>query len=85
MHAIQLLAQQKIDADTLKNGVSYFLGPLLNWTLVGVIKSLVKDVQARGSDFLSISSIFLGPGLISEPQILARCTISGNRLDVAFV
>ena len=50
MHAIQLLAQQKIDADVLKNGVSYFLGPLLNWTLVGVIKSLVRDVQARGSD-----------------------------------
>ena len=50
MHAIQLLAQQKIDVDVLKNGVSYFLGPLLNWTLVGVIKSLVRDVQARGSD-----------------------------------
>ena len=48
MHAIQLLAQQKIDGDTLKNGVSYFLGPLLNWTLVGVVKSLIKDVQARG-------------------------------------
>lgn len=55
MHAIQFLAQQKIDADVLKNGVSYFLGPLLNWTLVGVIKSLVRDVQARG---LGCSSVF---------------------------
>ena len=61
MHAIQLFVQQKIDGDTLKNGVSYFSGPLLNWTLVGVIKSLVRDVQTRGSDLISA---FLEPGLI---------------------
>lgn len=65
MHALQLLAQQKIDADVLKNGVSYFLGPLLNWTLVGVIKSLVKDVQARGSGPpLKKQSFFIEFGLI---------------------
>ena len=57
MHAIQLLAQQKIDTDILKNGVSYFLDPLLNWTLVGVIKSLVRDVQTRGSGHLLPCSV----------------------------
>lgn len=64
MHAIQLFVQQKIDADTLKNGVSYFTGPLLNWTLVGVIKSLVRDVQTRGSDCISTS---LETGLTEGP------------------
>lgn len=29
---------------TLNNGVSYFTGPLLNWTLVGVIKALMRDI-----------------------------------------
>ena len=54
MYAIQLFVQHKIDGDTFKNGVSYFSGPLLNWTLVGVIKSLVKDMQTRGSDSVSV-------------------------------
>lgn len=37
----------KLDKDALMNGISYFTGPLLNWTLVGVIKALVKDMQVR--------------------------------------
>lgn len=60
MQAIQLFAQQKIDVDTLKNGVSYFLGPLLNWTLVGVIKSLIREVQARGYDHFLTTPTFFG-------------------------
>ena len=38
----------KIDKDVLLNGVSYFTSPLLNWTLVGVIKSLARDIQKIG-------------------------------------
>lgn len=78
MHAIQLNAQQKIDGDTLKNGVSYFSGPLLNWTLVGVIKCLVRDVQTRGSDGVFLFSEF---GLISILGFLipGRFWISSRR------
>lgn len=40
-----------MDRDVLNNGVSYFLGPLLNWTLVGVVNGLLKEVQQKGSVF----------------------------------
>lgn len=84
MHAIQLLAQQKIDGDTLKNGVSYFLGPLLNWTLVGVIKSLIRDVQARGfshaGPFLDIISTLLSSSLCPKPVM----SLSAQALVRAF-
>jgi uncharacterized membrane protein len=43
--AIKAVSTQKIDSETLLNGVSYFTGPLLNWTLVGVIKALVREAQ----------------------------------------
>ena len=47
-HAISARMAGKIDADVLNNGVSYFTGPLLNWTLVGVIKGIVGEIQMRG-------------------------------------
>jgi hypothetical protein len=47
-HAIQARLAQQIDGDVLSNGVSYFTGPLLNWTLVGVIKGLAREIQFRG-------------------------------------
>jgi mediator of RNA polymerase II transcription subunit 5 len=37
-----------MDADVLNNGVSYFTGPLLNWTLVGVVKALLREIQQKG-------------------------------------
>lgn len=45
LDAISGCAQGKIDADVLNNGISYFLGPLLNWTLVGIIKAILKEVK----------------------------------------
>jgi len=36
-----------LDKDVFDNGVSYFTGPLLNWTLVGVIKTLVYQIMER--------------------------------------
>jgi hypothetical protein len=40
-----------MDADVLNNGVSYFTGPLLNWTLVGVLKALLREIHQKGSVF----------------------------------
>ncbi|KDQ16801.1 hypothetical protein BOTBODRAFT_240711 [Botryobasidium botryosum FD-172 SS1] len=36
------------DRDTLLGGVSYFLGPLLNWTLVGVLRGLANEIRRQG-------------------------------------
>ena len=59
--AIQTTLLHKTDKDVLLNGVSYFTSPLLNWTLVGVIKSLAKDIQrvGYGSTFFFFFSFFL--------------------------
>lgn len=47
--AILARAAKKMDGDVLNNGVSYFTGPLLNWTLVGVVKALLREIQQKGS------------------------------------
>lgn len=47
-HAISVSADKKMDSEVLNNGVSYFLGPLLNWTLVGVVKALVREIYQKG-------------------------------------
>ena len=39
-----------MDREVLQNGISYFTGPLLNWTLVGVIKALIRDITYRDFD-----------------------------------
>ncbi|KIY50606.1 hypothetical protein FISHEDRAFT_38902, partial [Fistulina hepatica ATCC 64428] len=48
-HAIEAASSHdsKVDIEVLKNGVSYFNGPLLNWTLVGVVRGLLEDVHRR--------------------------------------
>ena len=45
--AIAQTMERKMDKEVLNNGISYFLGPLLNWTLAGVIRSLLMDIQRR--------------------------------------
>ena len=47
-HAINQCIEQKMDKEVLTNGISYFLGPLLNWTLAGVIRFLLSEIQRRG-------------------------------------
>ncbi|KAI0673502.1 mediator complex subunit Med5-domain-containing protein [Trametes maxima] len=47
-HAIAQCMERKMDKEVLNNGISYFLGPLLNWTLAGVVRSLLSEVQRRG-------------------------------------
>ncbi|KAI0830678.1 mediator complex subunit Med5-domain-containing protein [Trametes gibbosa] len=47
-HAITQCVERKMDKEVLSNGISYFVGPLLNWTLAGVIKFLLSEIQQRG-------------------------------------
>ncbi|PPQ64382.1 hypothetical protein CVT26_002089 [Gymnopilus dilepis] len=47
VQAIQVSLMGKLDKEALMNGISYFTGPLLNWSLVGIIQALVKELQMR--------------------------------------
>ncbi|KAF5377593.1 hypothetical protein D9615_005338 [Tricholomella constricta] len=75
LQAIMMNLVQKIDKDTLNNGVSYFTGPLLNWTLVGIIKALIKDIQQKG--FAIPAQIEILQTLLLSPScprpVLALC------------
>ncbi|TCD61756.1 mediator complex subunit [Steccherinum ochraceum] len=44
-HAIQQCVERKLDKETMNNGFSYFSGPLLNWTLIGVVKVLLGEYE----------------------------------------
>lgn len=35
----------RLDAEALQNGLSYYMSPLLNWTLVGVVQALLDEVE----------------------------------------
>ncbi|KAL0072044.1 hypothetical protein AAF712_000967 [Marasmius tenuissimus] len=50
LHAIVLNSERKIDDETLNNGVMYFADPVLNWTLVSVVKALLQEIQHRNFD-----------------------------------
>ncbi|KAG1761900.1 mediator complex subunit Med5-domain-containing protein [Suillus occidentalis] len=41
--------ENRLDNDTLQTGMSYFLGPLLRWTLVGVIHAMLFEIGHRAS------------------------------------
>ncbi|PSS37551.1 hypothetical protein PHLCEN_2v567 [Hermanssonia centrifuga] len=36
-----------MEKELLNNGISYFLGPLLNWTLTGVIRVLLTEIHNK--------------------------------------
>lgn len=42
--AIHKSVRKKIEKESLMSGLSYFTGPLLSWTLVAVIKNLVREI-----------------------------------------
>ncbi|KAJ6610072.1 mediator complex subunit Med5-domain-containing protein [Mycena sp. CBHHK59/15] len=44
-HAIK---DANIDNDVLVNGISYFTGPLLRWTLIGVVLALIQEIRLKG-------------------------------------
>ena len=45
LHALRAAAERKLDLDVLNNGISYFLGPLLGWTLPGIVVALVRHIR----------------------------------------
>ncbi|KAJ7706096.1 mediator complex subunit Med5-domain-containing protein [Mycena rosella] len=57
-HAIK---DANIEEEVLNNGISYFTGPLLRWTLVGVVLALSHEIQLKG---------FLAPKHFSVLQTL---------------
>jgi mediator of RNA polymerase II transcription subunit 5 len=45
LNAVKAAAEHKLDVDGLNNGISYFLGPLLRWTLPGIVLALVRQIR----------------------------------------
>ncbi|KAJ3503158.1 hypothetical protein NLJ89_g8558 [Agrocybe chaxingu] len=78
--AISMVALHKLEKDVLMNGISYFTGPLLNWTLVGVVKSLARDVLYKpippavqlALHYEIIQSLILSPSC--PKPVLALCS-----------
>ncbi|KAG7099289.1 hypothetical protein E1B28_001148 [Marasmius oreades] len=50
LHAITMNLEGRIDNDLLNNGVMYFIDPVLNWTLVSIVKALLEEIQRRKFD-----------------------------------
>ncbi|KIK93655.1 hypothetical protein PAXRUDRAFT_144629 [Paxillus rubicundulus Ve08.2h10] len=80
----------RVDNDVLHNGISYFLGPLLNWTLVGVVHAMLFEVQQRGLaapfQLEILQSLLLAP---TCPHVVVRlCSpnilkiLSGKRTQI---
>ncbi|KAK7465624.1 hypothetical protein VKT23_005597 [Stygiomarasmius scandens] len=65
VHAIRMKMESKIDQETLNNGVMYFMDPLLNWTLVGVVKALIHEIHQKRLDtsahFDVLQTLLLSP------------------------
>ena len=45
LSAVRGAAERKLDQDVLGNGISYFCGPLLAWTLPGIVLALVRETR----------------------------------------
>lgn len=45
LQALRAAAERKLEPDTLNNGIAYFLGPLLVWTLPGIVLALVRQIR----------------------------------------
>lgn len=77
--AIKAASTKKIDAETLLNGVSYFTGPLLNWTLVGVVEALIRDAQSTrdpSPETLEVlQTLLLSPSCPTPVHALCRTSV----------
>lgn len=56
LHATGLTGEGKMNLETLRNGIMYFADPLLNWTLVGVIKALVQEIHQKRRVYMNYIS-----------------------------
>jgi mediator of RNA polymerase II transcription subunit 5 len=43
--ALRAAVERKLEPEVLNNGISYFLGPLLGWTLPGIVLALVRQIR----------------------------------------
>ncbi|KAH8988871.1 hypothetical protein EDB92DRAFT_2089586 [Lactarius akahatsu] len=80
--AVRVAAERKLDQDVLGNGISYFLGPLLAWTLPGIVLALVREI--RLTKFQSPQHLNVLRTLVLSPQlprpVLSLCGLSVVRL-----
>ncbi|KAH9064223.1 mediator complex subunit Med5-domain-containing protein, partial [Lactarius vividus] len=80
--AVGLAAERKLDQDVLGNGMSYFLGPLLAWTLPGIMLALVREIRLK--KFQSPQHLNVLRTLVLSPQlprpVLSLCGLSVVRL-----
>ncbi|KAI5898121.1 uncharacterized protein SCHCODRAFT_02663056 [Schizophyllum commune H4-8] len=93
--AMQMHSTSELTIDALDNGISYFVGPLLNWTLVGVMQTILRELMGKINMLKThlhvVSSIILkdtcprailrmcGPGLLSMTSFLARSSSLPNQ------
>ncbi|KAI0051771.1 hypothetical protein FA95DRAFT_1534184 [Auriscalpium vulgare] len=80
--AISACAEHKIDPEVLSNGISYFLSPLLNWTLVGIVQALLREVRMTRFHSLQhlnvLRVLLLSPTF--PPPVMRLCGLSVLRL-----
>ncbi|KAF8271400.1 hypothetical protein EI94DRAFT_1720523 [Lactarius quietus] len=80
--AVRGAAERKLDQDVLGNGISYFAGPLLAWTLPGIVLALVREI--RLTRFQSPQHLNVLRTLMLSPQlprpVLSLCGPSVVRL-----
>ncbi|KAK7064160.1 mediator of RNA polymerase II transcription subunit 5 [Favolaschia claudopus] len=81
-HAIK---DANIDEEVLNNGISYFTGPLLRWTLVGVVQALMQEIQFKGfsapKHFNVLQTLFLSNGVPRIVKCLCGQGVQALLLD----
>lgn len=82
LHALRAAVERKLDPDTLNNGITYFLKPLLCWTLPGIVLALVRQIRLtrfQSTQHLNVlRTIMLSPDL--PRPVLTLCGSSVVRL-----
>lgn len=69
LNAVRAAADRKLDPDVLNNGISYFLGPLLGWTLPGIVLALVRHIRLTRWKQLRVRVI-----MTTDPQVRFQST-----------
>jgi len=80
--AVRGAAERRLDQDVLGNGISYFSGPLLAWTLPGIVLALVREIRLtrfQSPQYLNVlRTLMLSPQL--PRPVLSLCGPSVVRL-----
>ncbi|KAI0313725.1 mediator complex subunit Med5-domain-containing protein [Amylostereum chailletii] len=74
-NAITACAERRFDMDVLNNGIAYFLSPLLNWTLLGIVQALLRDIRNsrfRLPHYLHVLLVLLSSETF-PPALLSLC------------